>query len=102
MTQLERRIARTKSQLLKIGPMRPGSLSQQYRKPKDKTGPFWQLNCTHNMKTTTEYVRPECLTEIRTELLEYQKFRKLVERWIDDSLTLSRLKVKKCRNNDKI
>lgn len=93
--QLEARIAKTKMQLQNIGPMRPGSLSQQFRKPKERKGAFWQLNCTHKMKTTTEYVRPECLPQIRLEIREYQKFRRLVERWIEDCLAVSRLKVKK-------
>jgi len=95
IAQLETRIQSIQEQLQTIGAMRPGSLSRQFRKPKEKKGAFWQLNCTHKMRTTTEYVRPECLPQIRAELKEYQRFRKLVEKWIENSLLISRLKTKK-------
>ena len=36
--QIEEKIAGIKKQLLEIGEMRPGSLTYQYRKPKEKEG----------------------------------------------------------------
>ena len=57
--QLEAQIEKVKAELLKLGPMRPGSLSQQYsacQKPgckcvdpvhPQKHGPFYQLSYTH-------------------------------------------------------
>lgn len=34
--QIQRRIEKIKQQLLNIGEMRPGSLTKQYQKPKEK------------------------------------------------------------------
>ena len=39
--QIERRIARIKETLQEIGPMRPGSLTRQYRDPKERMGGPW-------------------------------------------------------------
>jgi hypothetical protein len=37
--QIERRIDRIKRTLLEIGPMRPGSLTRQYKDPQTTPGP---------------------------------------------------------------
>ena len=39
MQQIERRIDRIKNALLEIGPMRPGSLTRQYKDPTHYSGP---------------------------------------------------------------
>src|SRR5438876_1353078 len=73
--QLEAQIEKVKAELLKLGPMRPGSLSQQYsacQKPgckcvdpvhPQKHGPFYQLSYTHGGKSTTQFVRPPFVPE---------------------------------------
>src|SRR5947209_13476492 len=77
--QLQAQIEKVKAELLKLGPMRPGSLSQQYsacQKPgckcvdpahPQKHGPFYQLSYTHLGKSTTQFVRPQMGV---TELVE--------------------------------
>jgi hypothetical protein len=50
--QIERRIDRIKRALLEIGPMRPGSLTRQYKDPQHHTGAYWQISYTvmvHNL-----------------------------------------------------
>ncbi len=57
LQQIEKRIARIKAALQEIGPMRPGSLTRQYRDPETRTGVYWQISYTRRMKSRTEYVR---------------------------------------------
>jgi hypothetical protein len=54
MGQIERRIARIKETLGQIGPMRPSSLTRQYRNPKQRVGAYWQISYTRQMKSHTE------------------------------------------------
>jgi hypothetical protein len=49
-TQLERteeQIRKVKQALLALGPMRPGTITRQYRLPKEKKRPFYQISYTH-------------------------------------------------------
>ena len=52
--QIERRIDRIKRALLEIGPMRPGSLTRQYKDSQNHTGAYWQISYTRQMKSRTE------------------------------------------------
>ena len=94
MRQIERRIERIKQALAKIGPMRPGSLTRQYKDPKKKSGPYWQISYTRNMKSRSDYVRQECVAHIRKEVTAYKRFKKLMEEWIDLSIEASKLRLK--------
>lgn len=96
-TQLERteeRIRKIKQKLLAMGAMRPGSLTRQYRLPKEKKRPFYQISYTHHMQSRSEYVRPENLAVLRQELANFKRFKKLIDRWIDLALTASKLRAK--------
>ena len=44
LSRFEEAIRRIKGELLDLGPMRPGSLSRQYRDPKTKKRPFHQIS----------------------------------------------------------
>jgi len=97
-TQLERteeRIRKIKQELLALGPIRPGSITRQYRLPKEKKRPFYQLSYTHRMRSHSEYVRPENLVALRRETANFKRFKKLVDRWIDLALVASQLRVKR-------
>lgn len=72
--------------------MRPGSISRQYRDPKERKRPFYQISYTHRMKSRTEYLRKENLAALRRETANFKRFRKLVDQWVDLALKLSRLK----------
>ena len=89
--QIERRIARIKEVLTEIGPMRPGSLTQQYKVPKEKRGPYWQISYTRNMKSKSEYIRAESVADIRKQIAAYKRFKKLIEEWIDLCIEASKL-----------
>lgn len=96
MSTLERteaRIEAIKKQLLAQGPMRPGSLTKQYRDPKTKKRPFYQLSYTYRMRSRSEYVRPEHLAVLRQETTAFKRFKKLVNQWIDLALKASQLRV---------
>ncbi len=92
--QIERRIDRIKEELKKIGPMRPGSLTRQYKDRKNKTGAFWQISYTRQMKSRTEYVRKEWVAEIRKQIATHKRFKRLVDQWGDLSIEHSQLSMK--------
>ena len=91
MQQIEQRIDRIKRTLLEIGPMRPGSLTRQYKDPKHHAGAYWQISYTRRMKSRTEYVRQEWVTELRRQIVTHRRFKRLVDQWIDLSIEHSRL-----------
>lgn len=94
LPQIQTRIGAIQRQLSKLGPLRPGSLSQQYQDPKHKKGPYYQLSYTHQMKSRTEYVAAQSVPQIRRELAEYQRYKQLIQEWIKLSIQQSRLKLK--------
>ncbi len=55
--QIERRIARIKEELQTMEPMRPGSLTRQYKDPGNRVGAYWQISYTRHMKSRTEAER---------------------------------------------
>jgi len=92
--QIERRMDRIKEALRHIGPMRPGSLTRQYKDRKNKTGAYWQISYTRQMKSRTEYVRKEWVPEIRRQIATHKRFKRLVDQWIDLRIEHSRLTMK--------
>ncbi|MCA1808316.1 MAG: hypothetical protein LC725_02465 [Lentisphaerae bacterium] len=88
------RIERVKRQLNELGPLRPGSISRQYRKPKERQQPFYQISYTHKMKSRSEYLRQENLVAIRQETANFKRFKKLTEQWVDLALELSQLRTR--------
>lgn len=108
--RIEAQIEKLKTELLKIGEMRPGSLSTQYsacQKPgckcvdpvkPQKHGPFYQLSYSHRGKSTTQFVRPQFVPEVRKQLATYKKFKALTQKWVALALELSKLKMEKARS----
>jgi len=89
--QIEKRIERIKAARQGIGPMRPGSLTRPYRDPATRTGAYWQISYTRQMKSRTEYVRKEWVTELRPQIEMYKRFKRLVDPWGDLSIEHSQL-----------
>ena len=89
--RIERKMDRIKEQLKRIGAMRPGSLTRQFKDPERKVGAYWQISYTRRMKSRTEYVRKECVTRVRREIVAYKRFKRLVDQWIDLSIEHSQL-----------
>lgn len=102
--KLEAQIAQIKAQLQQQGTMRPGSLSRQYNvcgkagcRCKDperprRHGPYYQLNYVYRGKKTSQFIRREILSQVRTELANYKEFRRLTERWIGLALQVAQAK----------
>jgi len=89
--QIEQKIVRIKEELGKIGRMRPGSLSRQYRDPENGTGAYWQISYTRDMKGRSEYIRGEWVAQIRTQIATHKRFKHLIDQWVDLSIEHSRL-----------
>ena len=88
---IERKIGKIKQELGEIGLFRPGSLTRQYKNPQHHTGAYWQISYTRRMKSRTEYVRQECVKELRRRIATHKRFKRLVDQWIDLSIEHSRL-----------
>jgi hypothetical protein len=100
LKQLENGIRKIKNELSELAPMRPGTLSLQYKVPAEKKGPYYQLSYTHKMKSRTQYVRPEWVDEIRGQIEVYKRFKKLIEEWIELSIDYSQTRMKQARNKE--
>jgi len=94
LEQTEERIRKLMQELMALGPMRPGSITRQYRLPKEKKRPFYQISYTHRMRSRSEYVRSENVAALRKETANFKRFRKLIDRWVDLSLKASQLRIK--------
>lgn len=92
--QIERQIERIKKGLNRIGPMRPGSLTRQFKDPEHQIGAYWQISYTRQKKSRTEYVRVECVAELRRQIAAHKRFKQLVEQWVDLSIEHSQLSAK--------
>jgi hypothetical protein len=92
--QIQRRIAQVQRQLPALGPLHPGSISEQYnicgtpgcrcKDPKDprKHGPYYQLSYTWRGKSSTRFLRPEQVEEMRQMVANYKRLRELMNEWV--------------------
>ena len=94
MEKISKRIEEIKKELQSLGDLRPGSLTKQYGKPKEKKGVFYQINYTHKMKSKSDYVKKDFVEEMENQLKEYKKMKALMEEWIDLGIKKSKLLMK--------
>ena len=94
MKQIERRIARIKEELWTMEPMRPGSLTRQYKDPGNRAGVYWQISYTRRMKSRTEYVRREWVVDVRPRIARHKRFKRLIDQWVDLGIEHSQLAMK--------
>lgn len=94
---IHKRIAAIKQELLTIGEMRPGSLTRQYKDPKNRSGPYYQISYTHQMRSRTDYVPRDCLRELRRQIRNYKRFKSLTSEWVALGIEHSRLQMKLAR-----
>lgn len=85
---IETRIQKIKEKLMKTKEMRPGSLTRQSR---DTKGEYYQLSYTHANRGRTEYIRPEFEKNIRKQIKNYARFKKLINEWVSLAIELSKL-----------
>ena len=86
----EQQVQRIKRQLLSLGPMLPGSLSEQWnvcgspgckcKNPQRpvRHGPYYQLSFSVKGKSSTLFIRPEDVAEARRRIQRYERFKELV------------------------
>jgi len=102
LTQVQRRIAQVQRQLLALGPLHPGSISEQYnvcgqpgcrckdpQKPQ-KHGPYYQLSFTWRGKSSTRFLRPEQVEPMRQKVANYKRLRELMKAWVSLGVELER------------
>lgn len=94
MQDIELRISEIKKELEEIGFMRPGTLTEQYKNPKEQIGSYYQLSYTHKMKSRTDYIRKEFKDDIKNEVKNYNHFKELCSEWIILSIKHSKLRMK--------
>ena len=94
LEQIEKRIGRIKSELVKLGLMRPGSLTRQYKDPQQHTGAYYQLSYTLDMRSRTEYIRKGWVSDIRRQIKHYKRYKQLNAEWVSLSIEHSKLTMK--------
>lgn len=89
MTQEEKKIELLLKKLAQLGPMLPGSISEQWNvcgtpgcRCKDpdepvKHGPYYQLSFTVARKSSSMFIKKEDLQEARRRLKRYKQFKAL-------------------------
>ena len=87
---LLKKIETTKNELIKLGDMRPGSVTKQFHKRGDKKWPYWQISYTQNKRSRTEYLKDEFVEKIKAEVSTYKKFKKLVEKLVSLNVEISK------------
>ena len=100
--RVARQIEELKKRLAELGPMHPGSLGEQYnvcgtpgcqckdpKKPR-RHGPYDQLSFTWRGKSSTRFVRPEGLADMRQKVANYKRLRELVNKWVELAVELER------------
>lgn len=90
---IRKKIEKVKKELMQIGEMRPGSLTKQYQNSAKKQGGYYQISYTYKMKSRTEYVRPEFVEDLKSQVKTFKRFKALTQKWIDLAIEFSRLKI---------
>jgi hypothetical protein len=98
LAQLDQRIEKIKAELKAIDAMRPGTLTRQFKDPKARTGAYYQLSFTLDMKSRTDYIPRPYLEQVRREVATYKRFKALTAAWIALSIERSRLRIKLLRD----
>jgi hypothetical protein len=101
--QLEAKIDTLKQELLTLGDLRPGTLSEQYNvcgkagcackaDPPRRHGPYYQVSFTWQGRSHTQFVRRENVAATRQQLRTYERLRALVDAWVAAGLELAALR----------
>jgi hypothetical protein len=104
--KIEREIVAIKKQLVSLGSLHPGSLSQQYNvcgkpdcrckaRPKPRRhGPYYKVSYVFRGRFTSRFVRRQEVKVVRAELANYKRMRKLIDAWVGLALRLAKEKRK--------
>ena len=95
LAKIEKEIEVIRARIAELGVVRPGSLTRQYKDPKNKKGAYYQISYTHRMQSKTQYVRSGSLAQVRREIRDYNKLKRLIERWVALGIEYSALSMKR-------
>ncbi len=102
MTREEQKVEQLRGKLAKLGPILPGSISEQWNvcgtpgcRCKDaknpvKHGPYYQLSFTVGGRSSTMFIKKEDLPEVRLRLKRYQRFKTLCGELVHSCVALAR------------
>lgn len=102
MSKEERRVQQLRKELHEIGPMLPGSISEQWnvcgtpgcrcKDPKKpvKHGPYYQLSYTLGGRSSTMFIKKEDLAEARRRLKRHAKFKAMCRELVQADVALCR------------
>ena len=103
---LEAKIQKIKAEIMALGlELQPGLLTQQYNvcgspgcrckaDPPQKHGPYYQLSFTRKGKSRTQFVRRHDVSLVQEQVRNYQRLKKLTDRWVALGMALSRLRLR--------
>ena len=100
VAQLQRRLRALQGELAALGPLHPGTLTQQYnicgtpgcqckdpQQPR-KHGPYGLLSFRCGGKSASRFVRKERLLVVAEKLANYKRLRELTNEWIELAVEL--------------
>lgn len=104
MTHLnpQQRIEEIKRELSMLGPVHPGSVSEQYNicgtpgchckdsKNPQKHGPYYQLSYGWRGKSSTLFVRADQVDAAREKVANYKLMQELIKEWVDLAMEVER------------
>ncbi len=102
MTREAHRVEQLIEKMSKLGPMLPGSISEQWnvcgtqgcrcKDPKNpvKHGPYYQLSFTVGKKSSSMFIKKGDLPEVRKRLKRYQQFKMLCSDLVHAYVALAR------------
>jgi hypothetical protein len=102
---VEKRLIRIRSEITAIGSFLPGSITKQYNvcgnkncKCKDsvnpkKHGPYFQLAFYKKGKHSTAFIPKEIAKDVKNEVQNYKRAKKLMDLWINLQLEAAMLKI---------
>lgn len=102
MTREERRVQQLRDKLHEIGPILPGSISEQWNvcgtpgcqckdaKNPVRHGPYYQLSFTVGGRSSTMFIRKEDLAEARRRIKRYAQFKTLSRKLVQADVVLCR------------
>ncbi len=98
----KKKIEQLKQKLLNLGPVLPGSISEQWnvcgtpgckcKDPKNpqKHGPYYQLSFSVGGRSSSMFIKKQDISEARKRLRSYQEFKKLTTELVQAHVDLIR------------
>ncbi len=102
MIKEEKAVERLKKKILDLGPMLPGSISEQYNvcgkagcKCKDvnnpvRHGPYHQLSFTLAGRSSSFFIKQKDLSEVRRRIKRFKEFKQLIVELAQANIALAR------------